>query len=167
MADANVKVLPAKEADVPALLGLVRELAEYEKLTDWLSVTEEKFRKSLFGDRPEAEALIAWDGSQAVGYAVFFYNYSTFIGTQGIYLEDIYVRPTVRGRGIGKKIFEALATMAKERKCDRLEWMVLNWNQSAIDFYKGLGGEAMDRWTHYRLEGESLKRLAEGGTKVK
>lgn len=147
-------------ADIPALLGLIHELAEYEKLTHMMVATEESYREALFGSKPVAEALIATVDQKPVGYAIYFHNFSSFLGRAGIYLEDIYVTPEVRGKGLGKKLFCAVAKIAKERNCGRYEWCVLKWNTPSIDFYSALGADAMDEWLLMRLTGDSLDKVA-------
>jgi GNAT superfamily N-acetyltransferase len=139
---------------------LIRGLAEYEKLLPECVATEADIRESLFGPRPYAEALIARAGSEAVGLALFFHNYSTFTGRPGLYVEDIFVVPAWRGQGIGKRFFARMAKIAVERRCARMEWAVLDWNTPSIEFYRGLGARAMDEWTVQRLTGAALSRLA-------
>jgi GNAT superfamily N-acetyltransferase len=141
---------------------LIRELAEYEKLSHEVVATEEGLRDSLFGGRRYAEVLVAEQGGTPAGFALFFHNFSTFLGKPGIYLEDLYVRPEVRGAGIGKKLLIHLAGLAKERDCGRLEWWVLDWNEPSIGFYKKLGAVPMDDWTVYRVSGTALEHLASG-----
>jgi len=156
------QVRGATEVDVPLILDLIRELAEYEKLSHEVVATEEGLRESLFGERPVAEVLIGEFDGRPAAFALFFHNFSTFLGKPGIYLEDLYVRPDFRGQGIGKAMLVHLAKLAKERGCGRLEWWVLDWNQPAIRFYRSLGAEPMDDWTVYRVTGGALERLAEG-----
>lgn len=155
-----VGIAPARPEDVPDILRLIRGLAEYEKLGHEAVATEADIREGLFGPRPHAEALIARAGAEAVGFALFFHNYSTFTGRPGLYVEDVFVRPEWRGRGIGQRLFARMAKIAVERRCARLEWAVLDWNTPAIEFYRGLGARAMEEWTVQRLSGESLERLA-------
>jgi GNAT superfamily N-acetyltransferase len=147
-------------ADVPAIARLIRALAEYEKLSDSVVLDEARLREHLFGPRPYAEVLMAEDAGQTVGFALFFHNYSTFLGQAGIYLEDLFVRPEARGKGIGRALLQHLAATALARGCGRLEWWVLDWNTDAIGFYKSLGALAMDEWTVFRLAGASLRRVA-------
>lgn len=151
----------ATEADIPALLTLINELAAYEKLTHLVVATEESYKEALFGANPAAEALIALSDGKPVGYAIFFRNFSTFLGRPGIYLEDIYVRPEARGKGIGKKLFCAVAKTAYDRDCGRMEWCVLKWNTPSIEFYDALGAESMDDWLLMRLTGDALGKVAE------
>lgn len=147
-------------ADTPLILAFIRELATYEHLAHEVVVTEEALREHLFGERPAAEAVIGeWDG-EPVAFAIFFHNFSTFLGRPGLYLEDLYVRPAMRGRGIGRKMLAHLAQLALERGCGRFEWSVLNWNEPAIRFYRSIGAEPMDTWTVQRLTGDALERLA-------
>jgi GNAT superfamily N-acetyltransferase len=159
----EVEIRIATEDDVPLILSLVKELAEYERLSHQVVATEEVLRDSLFGERRVAEVLIGHRGGEPAGFALFFHNFSTFLGRPGIYLEDLYVRPRYRGMGFGKALLARLAKLAKERGCGRLEWWVLDWNEPAIRFYKALGAVPMEDWTVYRLAGESLDELAAGG----
>ena len=146
--------------DIPTIAGLIRALAQYEKLEDQVVLDEARLRDHLFGERPYAEALLAEeDDGQVAGFALFFHNYSTFLARPGIYLEDLFVRPEHRGKGHGKALLREVARLAVERGCGRLEWAVLNWNEPAIRFYRALGAVAMDEWTTYRLTGEALKKL--------
>jgi GNAT superfamily N-acetyltransferase len=149
--------------DVSLILTLIRGLADYERLAHEAVVTEANIRESLFGERPAAEVLVAEVDNDAAGFALFFHNYSTFLGRHGLYLEDLFVFPAHRGRGIGRALMSRLAELAIERKCGRFEWWVLDWNESAIRFYESLGARAMSDWTVYRLSGEPLTRLARGG----
>ena len=143
------------------IASFVRELAAYERLAHEARATEDDVRRTLFGESPQAEARIArWDGEPA-GFALFFHNYSTFAGRRGLYLEDLYIRPAHRGRGIGRALLRDLAAIAVARGCARLEWAVLDWNEPAIRFYESLGAEPMRDWTVFRLDGEKLARLAE------
>ena len=155
-----VRIRPAVEADVPLVASLIRELAEYERLAHAVDFDEALLRKHLFGERPYCEVLLAEDAGRVVGFALFFHNYSTFLGRPGIYLEDLFVEPAYRGRGHGKALLVALARLAVERGCGRLEWAVLDWNEPAIGFYRRLGARPNDDWTIFRLTGEALERLA-------
>ena len=157
----DLRIQPVSENDVALLLTFIRELAEYERLADKVVTTELVLRDSLFGARPAAEALIAYLNDEPVAFAIWFYNFSSFLGQPGLYIEDIYVRPHARGRGVGKALLLHLARLAKERRCARMEWSVLDWNQPAISFYKGLGARPMDEWTTFRLDAHALARLAE------
>lgn len=154
------RIEPANEEDVPLLLTLIRGLADYERLSDRVSATEENLRASLFGERPYAEAVIAYDGNRPVGYAIYFFTYSSFQGLPGLYLEDLFVHPDSRGSGIGRRLLAFLARKAVERGCCRIEWAVLNWNKPAIGFYERLGAEQMNEWSVYRLSGERLEEMA-------
>lgn len=153
-------IRPAAVADVPAIARLIRGLAEYERLAHIVTLDEARLREHLFGPRPFAEVLLAEDAGRVVGFALFFYNYSTFLGQPGIYLEDLFVEPAHRGQGHGKALLAALARLAVERGCGRLDWVVLDWNKPAIRFYRSLGAEALDEWTGYRLTDEALQRAA-------
>ncbi|HEX8904015.1 MAG TPA: GNAT family N-acetyltransferase [Longimicrobiaceae bacterium] len=153
-------IRPAAEGDVPLILRFVRELAEYERLAHEVVATEDGLRATLFGARPYAEVVIAEEDGQAVGFALFFHNYSTFLGRPGIYLEDLYVTLDARGKGVGRALLAHLARLAVERGCGRLDWSVLDWNEDAIRFYRSLGAVPKDDWTVYRLAGDALARLA-------
>ncbi|HYC04815.1 MAG TPA: GNAT family N-acetyltransferase [Azospirillaceae bacterium] len=150
----------ATPADLALVLAFVRELAEYERLGHEVVATEEDFRRSPFGEAPKAHALIVEKGGRPAGFAVWFYNFSTFLGRPGIYVEDVYVRPEFRGGGIGRMIFRHLAARAVAEGCGRLEWWVLDWNESAIRFYRSIGAVPMDEWTVQRVTGDALARLA-------
>lgn len=157
----DIRVVPATERDVPTILSLIKGLAAYEQLEHEVEATEDGIRDSLFGEWPSAEVVLAYAGSEAVGYALFFHNYSTLLGRRGLYLEDIFVLPAWRGRGVGRRLFSYVARVAIERRCRRLEWRVLDWNESAIRFYRSLGAIPMSDWTVYRLTGDTLDRLAD------
>ena len=159
MADSG-RIVRATERDIPAILSLIKGLAEYEKLSAEVTATEEALRESLFGPNAAAEVLIAYGGSTPIGFAVYFQNYSTFLGRPGIYLEDLFVLPEWRRRGYGRRLLAEVARIALERKCGRLEWAVLDWNEPALHFYRSLGARAMDEWTVYRLTGDAIRRLA-------
>lgn len=150
----------ADENDTALILGFIKELAEYENLLDQVVATEEGLRESLF-EKKAAEVIIGEYEGAPVGFALFFHNYSTFLGQAGLYLEDLYVKPEMRGKGFGKIILSFLAKLALERNCGRLEWWVLDWNEPSIQFYKKLGAVPMDEWTVYRVTGETLKELGE------
>jgi GNAT superfamily N-acetyltransferase len=156
-----VRIAPATDTDVAAILRLIRGLAEYEKLAHEVIATENDLRLSLFGPRPAAEVLMAHAGAEAVGFALFFTSYSTFVGRPGIYLEDLFVLPEWRGHGIGSRLFRAVARVAVERGCGRMEWAVLDWNAPALDFYRKLGAVAMDEWTVQRLAGPALQAVGQ------
>ncbi|MEX6503022.1 GNAT family N-acetyltransferase [Pseudomonas zhanjiangensis] len=153
----------ARPDDVEVILSLIRELAEYEKLADQVVAEPAQLAEHLFGSRPFAEVLIAEMNGEAAGFALFFHSYSTFLGKPGIYLEDLYVRTSARGAGLGKALLGRLASLALERGCGRLEWSVLDWNQPAIGFYQRLGARPLDDWTVYRLTGPALRDLAQQG----
>ncbi|MGH8185283.1 MAG: GNAT family N-acetyltransferase [Steroidobacteraceae bacterium] len=156
----TIRIEPATPADVPTILQLIRELAEFERLLHEVTATEAQLREELFGPQPKAEVVMARIGEEVAGFALYFHNFSTFIGKAGIYLEDLYVREKFRGHGCGAALLQYLARLAVERRCGRFEWWVLNWNQRAIDFYKSLGAVPMDEWTVYRVTGDALTRLA-------
>lgn len=157
---AELTISPAQESDIPLLLEFIRKLADYERLSTEVVADESTLRESLFGAKPAAEVLLAYWANQAVGFAVYFHNFSTFIGRPGIYLEDLFVIPAFRGKGVGKALLSHLAGIAQERNCSRLEWAVLDWNQLAIDFYRRLGAVAMHDWTVFRVTGAALNELA-------
>ena len=156
----TVRLRPANKVDVPVIAELIRGLARYEKLEDQVEMTEELLAGGLFGERPYAEVVLAEEDGAAVGFALFFHNFSTFLGRPGIYLEDLFVLPEHRGRGIGRTLLAHLARLAVERGCGRLEWAVLDWNRDAIGFYESLGARPNSEWTVYRLTGEALTGLA-------
>ncbi len=156
----NYIIRPAVPADSGLILQFICELAEYEKLTHEVVANEEQIRQHLFGDAPHAEVLIGEHAERPVGFALFFHNFSTFLGRPGIYLEDLFVRPDDRGKGFGKALLSCLAQIAVDRNCGRLEWSVLDWNQPAIDFYQSLGATSMNGWTVNRVTGQELEQLA-------
>jgi GNAT superfamily N-acetyltransferase len=156
----NTTIRPATEADVPLLLSFIRELADYEKLTHEVSATEEKLRATLFGPRRFAEALLAHADEEPAGFALFFHNYSTFLARPGLYLEDLFVRPAYRGRGLGKSLLTTVARIAVERGCGRYEWTVLDWNTPSIRFYESLGAEMKGDWRIMRVTGTALEKMA-------
>ena len=157
---SEIRIERATARDVSLILSLIKALAEYERLADQAVATEAVLRESLFGPQARAEVAIAYAGGEAVGFAVWFHNYSTFLGRAGLYLEDLFVVPQWRGRGIGRQLLAYVARVAVARRCGRMEWSVLNWNEPAIRFYRRMGARAMDEWTVYRLTGETLTRLA-------
>jgi len=154
------RIRHAVAGDVPVLLELIRGLAEYERVLDHLSATEEGLQMHLFGAQPVAEAVLAEEGASAVGFAVFFQSFSTFLGRPGLYLEDLFVRPGHRGRGYGKALMVFVARLARARGCGRLEWSVLDWNTPARDFYLTLGAQPLEEWIGQRMTGEAIARLA-------
>jgi GNAT superfamily N-acetyltransferase len=153
-------IRPATPADVPIIAQLIRGLAEYERLAHAVVLAESDLHKHLFGERKYAEVLLAEDAGDVVGFALFFHNYSTFRAKPGIYLEDLFVIPDARGKGHGKALLTALAKLAVERDCSRVEWSVLNWNAPSIAFYKALGAIPLDEWSVYRLTDDALRKLA-------
>ena len=160
MTDTLVSIRPATDDDVALIAQLIRDLAEYERLADAAVATEAGLREQLFGERPAAEVLIAEADGEPAGFALFFHTFSTFLGKRGLYLEDLFVRPAFRGLGLGKHLMAALARIAVQRDCGRFEWSVLDWNESAIAFYRRLGAVGMDEWTVQRLQGDALHALA-------
>ena len=155
-----LSIRPALAGDVPLIRQLIAELAEYERLADAAVATDDGLREQLFGARPAAEVLIGEVDGEPAGFALFFHNFSTFLGKRGLYLEDLFVRPAFRGAGLGRHLMAALARIAVQRDCGRFEWSVLDWNAPSIDFYRRLGAVGMDEWTVQRLEGEALHALA-------
>jgi GNAT superfamily N-acetyltransferase len=155
----TLSIRPAQPADVPVVADLIRQLARFEKLEHEVVLTEDLLTAGLFGARPYAEAVLAEEDGHPIGFALFFHNFSTFLARPGIYLEDLFVLPEHRGRGVGRALLAHLAHLAVERGCGRLEWAVLNWNRDAIVFYERLGARANSEWTVYRLAGEALQAL--------
>lgn len=156
----NFTIRPATVGDAPVILSLIKGLAEYEKLSHEVVATEELLRDTLFGARPVAEVFLGEFEGEPVSFALFFHNYSTFLGRPGIYLEDLFVKPEMRRRGFGKVMLAYVANLAKQRQCGRLEWSVLDWNEPALKFYKSIGAAPMDQWTVHRVTGEGINRLA-------
>jgi GNAT superfamily N-acetyltransferase len=156
----NFSIRPATEEDVPLILSFIRQLAEYERISHGVDVTESMLRENLFGRRRYAEVLIGEANAEPVAFAVFFHNFSTFRGKPGLYLEDLFVIPQMRGKGFGRAMLVELGRIATERECARIEWAVLDWNQPAIEFYKTLGAIPMDEWTIFRITDQALERLA-------
>lgn len=150
----------AEADDVPLVLAFIRKLADYERMTHEVEASEEQIHATLFGPRPMAEVIFAEQDGQAVGFALFFHNFSTFVGKPGLYLEDLFVEPAARGRGYGQALMVYLARLAVDRGCGRFEWSVLDWNEPSIAFYRRLGARPMDAWTVYRMDDETLRRLA-------
>jgi GNAT superfamily N-acetyltransferase len=157
------EIRPAQMEDVPIILELIRDLATYERAPNEVTATEEQLVDVLFGERPVAEVLLAFEGQSPVGFAVFFYNFSTWLGRPGLYLEDLFVKPEKRGKGYGRALLIELAKIARDRKCGRMEWAVLDWNEPAINFYRALGAKPMDEWTVFRLTRDGIARLANSG----
>lgn len=155
-----LELRPARREDCGLILRFIRELAEYERLSDEVVATEESIAGTLFGENPVPRCILAFSGGEPAGFALFFRTYSTFLGRSGLYLEDLFVRPEFRRRGIGRCLLAALARIAVEESCGRLEWEVLDWNTPAIDFYRSLGAVGLEDWTGYRLTGGPLQRLA-------
>jgi GNAT superfamily N-acetyltransferase len=156
-------IRPATTEDVPMICALIRALAEYERLSSEVVLDESRMREHLFGSRRFAEVLLAEDGGDIVGFALFFHNYSTFLGRPGIYLEDLFVKPEHRGKGHGKALLIELARLAVERGCGRMEWSVLDWNKPSIDFYRAVGAVGMDEWTTFRMTRDDIATLARLG----
>lgn len=162
MSQAPLQIRPATPADAALLHELVTALAVYEREPDAVKATPEDLRASLFGDGATAHALLCEQGGQVLGFAVYFFNYSTWLGRNGLYLEDLFVRPQARGQGAGLALLRHLAQLAVDKGCGRFEWSVLDWNQPAIEFYQGVGARPMEGWTVYRLDGERLAAFAAG-----
>jgi GNAT superfamily N-acetyltransferase len=160
----NLEIRTTTEADVPIILSLIRELADYERAPNAVVTTEAGLREVLFGAKRAAEVLLALEEGEPVGFAVYFYSFSTWLGRPGLYLEDLFVRPTARGKGYGRALLERLAQIAQERGCGRMEWAVLDWNDPAIQFYKKLGAQPMTEWTVFRLTQEGIAKLAESAS---
>ncbi len=156
----HLEIRAATVADVPLILQFIRGLAEYEKLAHEAIATEELLRAQLFGEQPGAEVVLAYLNNEAVGFALFFHNFSTFLGRRGLYLEDLFVKPAARGKGVGRALLGYLARLAQARGCGRLEWAVLDWNEPAMRFYESLGAQPMNEWTVYRVTGAALEQLA-------
>jgi len=160
---AEFKIRPARLEDVPIILQLIHDLATYERAPDEVTATEQQLVDVLFGERPAAEVLLAFDGESPVGFAVYFYNFSTWLGRAGLYLEDLFVNPDQRGKGYGRALLVELAKIARDRECGRMEWAVLDWNEPAIKFYRALGAEPMHEWTVFRLTRDGIAGLADSG----
>jgi GNAT superfamily N-acetyltransferase len=158
MPDTNIHITPATEADLQVILSFIKGLAEYERLAHQVVATEDVLRESLFGSKRFAEVVIARYESRPAGFAIFFHNFSTFLGRPGLYLEDLFVLPEFRTKGIGKALLAHLARLAVERKCGRMEWAVLDWNKPAIGFYEKMGAVCLDDWRIFRLTGSALER---------
>jgi GNAT superfamily N-acetyltransferase len=160
---AEFRIEPATESDVATIFRMIKGLAEYERLSHLVFATEDGLRAALFGSRPVAEVVIGYAGNEPAGFAVFFPNFSTFLGTPGMYLEDLFVEPRWRRHGLGRRLLKYVASAAAARGCGRLEWAVLDWNEPAIQFYRAIGAQALDEWTVFRLSGEALSRFATRG----
>jgi GNAT superfamily N-acetyltransferase len=158
---SSFEIRPARVEDVPVILGLIRELATYERAPDEVTATEEQVVDVLFGEKPVAEVLLAFEGRSPVGFAVFFHNFSTWLGRPGLYLEDLFVKPDKRGKGYGRALLVDLAKVARDRGCGRMEWAVLDWNEPAIKFYRSLGAKPMEEWTVFRLTRDEIAKLAQ------
>jgi len=161
MTSDTFTIRPAMAADVPIILELIRALATYERAPNEVTATEKGLTEVLFGEKPAAEVLLAFEKDRPVGFAVFFHNFSTWLGRPGLYLEDLFVRPEDRGKGYGRALLVDLAKIARERGCGRMEWAVLTWNEPAINFYRKLGAKPMDEWTVFRLTRDGIARLAD------
>ena len=157
---AEFTIRTARLADVPTILQLIRDLATYERAPNEVTATEEQLIDVLFGEKPAAEVLLAFENETPVGFAVFFYNFSTWLGRPGLYLEDLFVKPEKRGKGYGHALLVDLAKIARDRGCGRMEWAVLDWNDPAIQFYHKLGAKPMNEWTVFRLTRDGIARLA-------
>ena len=156
----NFEIREAVEEDIPLILQFIKELAEYEKLSQIVEAEENVLKESIFGEDSNTHVLLAFYDQEPVGFAAYFYNFSSFVGKMGIYLEDLYVKPEVRGKGFGKGLLVRLAQIARDKGCGRMEWVVLDWNEPAIDFYKKLGAEVLDDWTVYRFNRKEIETLA-------
>jgi GNAT superfamily N-acetyltransferase len=157
----NFQIRPARVKDVPIILQLIRDLATYERAPNEVTATEEQLVDVLFGERSAAEVLLAFEEESPVGFAVYFYSFSTWLGRPGLYLEDLFVNPEKRGKGYGRALLVELAKIARDRGCGRMEWAVLNWNEPAIKFYQAIGAKPMDEWTVFRLTRDEIAKLAD------
>ena len=160
-ADQTLNIRWAKRDDVPVILQLIRDLATYERAPNEVTATEKELLKVLFGDRPAAEVRLAFEGETPIGFAVFFHNFSTWLGRPGLYLEDLFVKPEHRGKGYGRALLVDLAGISRERGCGRMEWAVLDWNEPAIQFYRKIGAKPNEEWTIYRLTSDGISALAD------
>ncbi len=161
MKETGLSIRPATVVDVPVILQLIRDLAAYERAPNEVTATKEQLVGVLFGKKPAAEVLLAFENETTVGFAVFFHNFSTWLGRPGLYLEDLFVKPEMRGKGYGRALLVDLARIARERGCGRMEWAVLDWNDPAIQFYRKLGAKPLDEWTVFRLTRDGIAKLAE------
>ena len=157
----NFTIRPATIVDVPIILQLIRDLATYERAPNEVRATETQLTDVLFGEKPVAEVLLAFEDEMPIGFAVFFHNFSTWLGKPGLYLEDLFVKPEVRGKGYGRALLIHLAKIARDRSCGRMEWAVLDWNEPAIQFYKKIGAQPLDEWQIFRLTRDGIAKLAE------
>ena len=157
--NSDLVIKQAVVEDIPLILSFIKKIAEYEKLSHEVIATEEILKESLFGGKPSAEVVFGYLENKPVAYAIYFYNFSTFIGKKGLYLEDLFVMPELRGKGVGKKMLLYLVQKASEENCGRMEWAVLDWNESAINFYKSLGAKAMAEWTTFRMDEAAIRKL--------
>ena len=160
---ADLQIRRGTAEDVPLILQLIRDLAEYERAPNDVHATEPQLRDVLFGEKPAAEVLLAFANDEPVGFALYFFNFSTWLGRPGLYLEDLFVKPETRGKGYGRALLTRLAQIAQERGCGRMEWSVLDWNEPAIQFYRKLGAKPMDEWTVFRLTSDGIAELARAG----
>lgn len=158
----GLKFKIATDQDIPVILDFIKQIAIYEKMLDKVSATEESLKESIF-DNNRAEALLIEFNNEVIGYIIYFFNFSTFVGREGLYLEDLYIKPEYRGNGIGKKSFELLAHIAKENKCERLEWTCLDWNEPSIKFYENIGAKPMNEWIIHRLDKEAIEKINKKG----
>ena len=156
----GLKFKIATEQDIPVILDFIKQIAIYEKMLDKVSATEESLKESIF-DNNRAEALLIEFNNEVIGYIIYFFNFSTFVGREGLYLEDLYIKPESRGNGIGKKSFELLVNIAKENKCERLEWTCLDWNEPSLKFYKSIGAKQMNEWIIHRLDKEAIDKITD------
>lgn len=157
----SLRIEVAREKDSPLIFGFLKELAEYEQLTDYYVTSEEQIREAFFGAQPLVEAIFAYEGSEPVGLAVFYYTYSTFASSRGLYLEDLYVKPEARGKGVARELLAYLSRLGMEQGCSRMDWAVLDWNELAKGFYRRIGARPIEGWTVYRLEAEAFEKLAQ------
>jgi GNAT superfamily N-acetyltransferase len=164
MSRENFTIRSATIADVTVILELIRALATYERAPNEVTATEKDLAEVLFAEKPAAEVLLAFEDKRAVGFALFFHNFSTWLGRPGLYLEDLFVRPEDRGKGYGRALLIELAKIARDRRCGRMEWAVLDWNEPAIQFYRKLGAKPMDEWTVFRLTRDGIAKLADAAT---
>ena len=158
----GLKFKRTAEHDIPVILDFIKQIAIYENMLDKITATEESLKESIF-DNNRAEALLIEFNNEVIGYIIYFFNYSSFVGREGLYIEDLYIKPEYRGKGIGKKSFEVLVNIAKENKCERLEWTCLDWNEPSLKFYKSIGANQMNEWIIHRLDKETIDKISEKG----